>query len=79
MEPTDVRLTEGDPHDQLTILADEMLSLVPEGLRAIVFLEDDVRGGSAFHGFETYDEIAEALGRHARAFGVVRITPRGMG
>lgn len=57
---SEVRRTEGEPHDEATRLAGQMADALPEreGLHAIALVYVGDRGGICLHG---YDDDTEAL------------------
>lgn len=63
MKPRDVKTSEGEPHDRLTRLGDEVLNALvahrqyTPGMKAMVFIHDDDRSGIAIHGYQHDEEI----------------------
>lgn len=50
-----------EPMDSLTRLADQMTDLLPDGVRAIIILDDGESGGMQVHNFESTTDAALAL------------------
>lgn len=59
-----IRRSEGEPHDRLTKLCDEMTQVIAdkgaeaEDVKAVVMLQDSVKGGLVMYG---YDDDSDAI------------------
>lgn len=69
---SDVRRTDGQPHDRLTELAGVMVAALEseegaEDVKAFVLLSDDRQAGTIIHGYTDQSEMAGHLLSHVKA------------
>lgn len=69
---SDEKRTEGEPHDKLTRLCAAMTDALDahpeaEGVKCIVFLDDEKRGGLEIHGYDDDMEAMVNLFMHMKA------------
>jgi hypothetical protein len=72
VNPSDEKLTVGEPHDRLTHLTDDMLKKMEESEyhegneKVIILIQDGNRGGLVLHGYEEDGEAVMDLLTHLK-------------